>query len=243
RRRPRYRGSQCHARRRRARRLQDRALRRRRRGARGVRSDSSGARQARRNRRALSLMQGLPSLPRVMLVAGAVAAGLTALYLMLFWDTNPPSLLLVKPDADRIDLYAENIYGIKYDAAGQPIQTPRAVRMESVPARGESILQAPQLEALGKDGEVWNTTAATGVLIGESEIQLRDDVVITDSRKIMRFETEGLSYFPERDEVVTALPVKLRRFEDITTAVGMRANLANDRIELLHKVNSTHVQP
>jgi len=188
-------------------------------------------------------MQGLPSLPRVMLVAGAVAAALTALYLMLFWDTNPPSLLLVKPDADRIDLYAENIYGIKYGAAGQPIQKLRAARMESFPARGQSVLQAPQLESLGKDGEVWNTTAAMGVLIGESEIQLRDDVVITDSKKIMRFETEGLSYFPERDEVVTALPVKLRRFEDITTAVGMRANLANDRIELLHKVNSTHVQP
>ncbi len=185
----------------------------------------------------------LPPLPRVTLLLGIGAVVIMALYLTLYWESNPPASLLSSRDPNRIDLYAEQIRGVKYNASGQPVQTLWAEKMQHFPARGESVMQAPVLLSLGKDGEFWNTTAATGVLVGDNEIQLHDQVVITDSKKTMRFETETLTYFPEQQEARSDVAVKLSRLGDTTTAVGMRAYLARDRIELLNRVNSIHVQP
>lgn len=184
------------------------------------------------------------TLPRLALVAGIGAVFVMTLYLTLYWDSNPPiSLLSRQADPNRVDLYAEQIHGIKYDENGQPVQRLWATRMDNYPVRGESVLQAPVLLSVGKDGEVWNTTATTGTLIGENEIQLHDRVVITDSKKSMQFSTEALTYFPDRLEATSDVAVTLTRLGDTTTAVGMRAYLARNRIELLKKVTSIHVQP
>lgn len=184
------------------------------------------------------------SLPRLALLAGVGAVIAMALYLTLYWDSNPPiSLLSRQTDPNRIDLYAEQVHGIKYDVSGRPLQTLWATRMDHYPVRGESVLQTPVLLSVGKDGEVWNTTADTGTLIGDDEIQLHNRVVITDSKKTMQFATEALTYFPDRLEATSDVAVTLSRLGDTTTAVGMRADLARNRIELLKRVTSIHVQP
>jgi lipopolysaccharide export system protein LptC len=186
----------------------------------------------------------LPPLSRVTLLTGVGAVVVMTMYLILYWESNPPaSLLSRQSDPDRIDLYAEQIRGVKYDATGRPVQTLWAAKMDHYPARGQSVLQTPVLLSLGKDSEVWNTTAASGILIGDAEIQLHDQVVIVDSKKTVKFETEALSYFPDRQEATSDVAVTLNRLGDTTTAVGMRADLARNRIELLKRVTSIHVQP
>src|SRR4029077_20258696 len=107
----------------------------------------------------------------------------------------------------------------------------------------QSVLQAPVLLSVGKDGEVWNTNANTGTLIGDNEIKRRERVVITDSKKTVLFTTEALTYFPDRLEATSDVAVTLNRLGDTTTAGGMRADLAHNRIELLNRVTSIHVQP
>lgn len=184
------------------------------------------------------------TLPRLVLLASVGAVIAMALYLTLYWDSNPPiSLLSRQDDPDRIDLYAEQVHGIKYAVDGRPLQTLWATRMDHYPARGHSVLQAPVLLSAGKDGEVWSTTANTGTLVGEDEIQLHERVVINDSKKTVQFTTEALTYFPDRMEAKSDVAVTLTRLGDTTTAVGMRADLARNRIELLKKVTSIHVQP
>jgi LPS export ABC transporter protein LptC len=185
-----------------------------------------------------------PPLARVTLLAGVGAVIVMVAYLTLYWESHPPASLLSQlRDPNHIDLYAEQIHGVKYNAQGLPVQTLSAEKMDHYATRGESVMQAPVLLALGKDGELWNTTAKSGVLVGENEIQLHDDVVITDKKNTMRFETEALTYFPDRQEARSEVAVTLKRLSDTTTAVGMRAYLARDRIELLNRVNSIHVQP
>lgn len=180
---------------------------------------------------------------RLTLFGGLAAVIAMALYLTLYWETNPPSSLLSgRADPDRIDLYAENVHGVEY-SDGKQVQTLIADRLQHYPVRGQSVLTAPRLQSLGKDGELWNTTAATGVLIGDEEIQLQDHVVVTDRAKTMRFETEALQYFPARRQAVSQVAVTMHRFDDVTTAIGMRADLDRKRIELLHKVEGIHVQP
>jgi LPS export ABC transporter protein LptC len=182
------------------------------------------------------------TLPRLALLAGVGAT--IAIYVLLYSGGNPQlSLLSRSSDPNWVDLYAEQVHGIKYDESGRPVQTLRATRMDHYPARNQSVLQAPVLLSVGKDGEVWDTTAATGTLIGDSEIQLRERVVITDSKKTVQFNSEALTYFPERLEATSEVAVTLNRLGDITTAVGMRADLARNRVELLKKVTSIHVQP
>lgn len=181
--------------------------------------------------------------PRITLFAGLGAVMLMVLYLTLYWDSNPPMSLLTKIDNDRIDLYAQQVHGVKYDSAGKLVQTLWAQKLDHYPERGQSVVAMPVLESLSKDGKLWNTTAVSGVLIGNDEIQLHDNVVIVDDEKTMRFESEQLNYFSDKQEAITDVAVKLRRFADVTTAIGMRANLNTNRIELLNRVDSHYAQP
>ncbi|MDB6061802.1 MAG: hypothetical protein JWM78_1905 [Verrucomicrobiaceae bacterium] len=184
------------------------------------------------------------ALPQLTLLAGLAAVIAMALYLTLFWESNPPTLSLSPTvDPDHIDLYAEQVHGVKYGPDGRVVQTLTATKMDHYPASGASILQQPVLLSLGKDGKLWNTTAVTGVLISDNEIQLHDNVVVVDADKTTRFETEVLTYFQDEQKATTDVPVKLIRSGDTTTAIGMRAYLARDRVELLNRVNSIHAQP
>lgn len=180
--------------------------------------------------------------PRITLLAGFSGVIAMVLYLTLYWDSNPPMSLLANADKTRIDLYAEQVHGVKYNDSGKLVQTLWAQRLDHFPARNESVLAAPALQSLSKDGKIWNTTAATGTFVGSDEIQLQHNVVIVDREKTMRFESEKLNYFSDKQEATTDVAVKLQRQADITTAIGMRANLNTNRIELLRNVDSRYVQ-
>lgn len=183
-------------------------------------------------------------LPRLTLLGGIAAVIAMILYLTVFWDSNPPvSLLTGSRDPNRVDLYAEQIHGRKYDSTGKQVQELWAAAMHHFPEHNYSQLSTPKLQSLGNNGELWNTTAASGFLIGDNEIELNQQVVIIDQAKTMRFDTETLHYFPDRQQASTDVAVQLRRFDDVTTAVGMRVDLNSRRIELLHQVQSTYVQP
>lgn len=178
---------------------------------------------------------------RIVLLSSIAAVLVMVLYTTLYWDRNPPaSLLTGQADKNRVDLFAEQVHGIKFDSTGKLVETLWAQRLDHYPERGESVLAAPVLESQSKDGKVWNTAADTGVLVGDNEIQLQKNVVIVDREKTMRFESEKLSYFSDKQEATTDVLVKLRRLADITTAIGMRANLNTNRIELLHNVDSLY---
>lgn len=181
--------------------------------------------------------------PRITLLAGFGGAIALVLYFGLYADTAPQlTLLTEKPDPNRIDLFAEQVHGIKFDSDGKLVETLRSPRLDHYPERGESVLAAPRLDAQSKDGKVWNITAATGTLVGDDEIRLQTNVVIVDSTKTLRFESERLDYFSSRQEATTDAAVKLQRAADITTAIGMRANLNTNRVELLHNVDSHYAQ-
>lgn len=172
---------------------------------------------------------------------GIGAAIAMALYTALYWDSNPPMLLLNgKPDRDRIDLFVEQVHGVKFDESGKQVETLLAERLAHYPERGESVLAKPILDTEGNDGKIWKITAETGTLINDDEIRLRDDVVIVDQTQTMRFESEWLDYFSKRQQAATDAAVKLQHQADVTTAIGMRADLAANRIELLRNVNSRY---
>jgi lipopolysaccharide export system protein LptC len=179
----------------------------------------------------------------IVLLIGFGAVLVLAFYTTLYWHNNPPlSLLGEQRDKDRIDLFAEQIHGIKFDSDGKLVETLWAQRLDHYPERNESILAKPVLEAKSNDGKTWKMTAATGTLIGEDEMRLYDDVVIVDREQTLRFESERLDYFFSNQQAATDAAVKLQRAADVTTAIGLRANLNTNRIELLRNVDSHYAQ-
>ena len=179
----------------------------------------------------------------VVLLAGLGAVAAMVLYTTLYWDSNPPlSLLPSKPDPNRIDLFAEQVHGVKFDDTGKLVETLLAKRLDHYPERGESVLVDPILDTTGKDGKQWKITAAQGTLVGDDEIRLRRDVVIVDHAQTLRFESASLDYFSQRQQAATDVAVRLQHLDDVTTAVGMRADLNTNRIELLHNVDSHYAQ-
>lgn len=180
---------------------------------------------------------------RMTLLSGVGATVAMILYATLYWDSNKPlAMLSGKPDTNRVDLFAEQVHGVKFDRDGKLSETLRAVRLDHYPERGESVITGPKLDTQDKNGKLWKITAATGTLVGENEIHLQNNVVILDSTETMRFESERLDYFSDTQLAKTDDAVKLQRNADVTTAIGMRANLNTNRIELMRNVDSRYVQ-
>jgi LPS export ABC transporter protein LptC len=181
---------------------------------------------------------------KLTLLAGASASLAMVGYLGLYWDSNPPaSLLPYRADQERVDLYAEQVRGTKYDETGRVVQTLQSVSMKHYIPSNQTRLTTPIVESTGRDGKIWDTNAVQGTLIGDDEIQLQGDVTIRDRDRTMQLRTETLRYFPDRGEAATEVAVTLRKQNDTTQAIGMRADLNRNRVELLHQVESIHVQP
>lgn len=184
-----------------------------------------------------------PTWQRITLLAGISTTIAIVLYAALYWDSNKPlAMLSGKPDNNRIDLFVEQVHGVKFDRDGKLTETLRAKRLDHYPERNESVLAEPMLDTQGNNGKVWNISAATGMLVGNNEIRLQQNVVILDSTQSMRFESERLNYFSDTQIASTDDAVKLQHVADVTTAIGMRANLNTNRIQLMRNVDSHYVQ-
>lgn len=182
------------------------------------------------------------NLPRLTLVAGLGGFALMLIYMTLYWDSNPPTLLLPRaPDPNEIDFYAEQASGIRYGADGRWVQTFTAPRVTHYPQTGKTVMTTPALQFRSDKGEIWNGTATEGVLIGDDEIHMLGAVVIHDRLRTTELLTEKLFYFPERQEVTSDVVVDLRNQNNTTRAIGVRADLNRKRIELLHQVEGRHV--
>jgi lipopolysaccharide export system protein LptC len=151
--------------------------------------------------------------------------------------------LLGRVTGDRMDLYVVQAQGTKFDETGRRMQTFEAQRLTHFLDSDHSNLVEPRFQIYTKKDAIWDGSATSGKLIGEDEIKLRDNVVIVERDGITKLTTTELNYFPNQQKVDSAVAVKITRGEDTTNAVGMRADLNTNRVELLTRVESRHVAP
>ncbi len=180
---------------------------------------------------------------RLVLLSSSGITLAAALYAAFHWDSSAPLAMLEGGrDPNRVDLFIEQVHGVKFGADGKLSETLHAQRLDHYPERNESVIAAPQLDMPGSDGKMWNISANTGVLVGDTEIRLQQNVVAVDSTRTLSFQSEQLNYFSDKHIATTDAPVTLRHTADVTTAVGMRADLNTNRIELMRNVDSRYVQ-
>jgi len=184
------------------------------------------------------------NLPRITLIAGLGGCVVIVMYLMLYWDRNPPGALLNGAvDPHQVDLYAEQAHGMKFDDTGKRVQTFTSPRVTHYVQSGETLMETPVLQVLTSKGEIWDGVARTGTLIGDTEIHLQGNVIISNKDNATQLHTEQLHYFPERREVTSDVAVLVNRDDDTLRGIGMRGDLDRNRIELLRKVEGNYVQP
>lgn len=182
-------------------------------------------------------------LPRLTLLAGLAGFAAMVTYVTLYWDSGQPAMLLRAANPNQIDLYVEQPRGAKFDVTGKRVQSFSAERMVHYLQNDHAVLTAPEFELVSSRGDIWNTTARTATLIGDTEVQLRGDVVIVDKPGARRLTTEALQWYPPQQRVESKVAVTLVQRLHTTRAVGMQADLNTDRIELLHQVEGHHAIP
>lgn len=174
-------------------------------------------------------------------ILGAGTAFLT--FLAVLNSDNPTNLLSRVVAADRMDLYVVEPRGVKFDEEGRLTQTFEAERLTHFSDSNHSELAAPRFHIYTRKNAIWDGTATTGTLLGDTEIRLRDNVVIAERGGTMQLRTSQLNYFPQQQKVDSAAAVTVKRAGDTTTSVGMRADLNTNRVELLTRVEGRHVLP
>jgi lipopolysaccharide export system protein LptC len=104
-------------------------------------------------------------------------------------------------------------------------------------------LSKPELTLFGEDAPPWHIVAEEGKAEDQGDrILLWGKVRIwqTDQDKLSEFTTPFLIVEPERQYAETDKPVMITSAGSTTQAVGMKAYLKEDRIQLLSRVRGTH---
>lgn len=182
-------------------------------------------------------------LPRLTLLAGLAGFAAMVTYVTLYWDSGQPAMLLRAADPNLVDLYVVEPRGARFDTEGKQVQTFRAERLTHYMMNDHAVLAAPQFQSVSGNGDTWSATSVTATLIGDTEVQMRGNVVIVDQNGARRLNTEALQWYPPQERVESKVAVTLVQRLHTTKAVGMRADLNTDRIELLHQVEGNHVIP
>ena len=173
------------------------------------------------------------------LLAIAGASG----WMLYTFDFDTP-LAVQKPPSDAPDAYMENFITVEMDGAGKPKRRLEADYM-AYNADETVDLSNPHYVLYRAEGEPWNVRSEHGrisadgaivLLLGKVNIWRNDGSGVRD----LDIRTEHLKVLPDSEYGETEEPVTIRMPASTSTGVGMRAHLAETRIELLSQVR-THV--
>jgi len=179
---------------------------------------------------------------------------LTILFLM-FWDTPPQSFLNPEPEPQAKTKYPSNILqntiNREYDDLGQlksVFETKESryfqVQRKRRTNRDYAELIEPKLTLLSTSAPPWRIIADEGRAEQNGDIiHLWGNVHIWQKDKLGQMSeltTPYLTVKPKRQYAETDKPVMIITADSKTEAVGMRAFLQHDKIQLLSKVRGIH---
>ena len=172
----------------------------------------------------------------------AAIAG-TVIYLTQFSESGKLSLAERFDPKPDVDSYLENIEGLKYRPDGSVAYRWQARSAERMTLNGEVVLHSPNY--IGNIGaqRPWTAQANNGRLSRDGQqLDLSDNVVVKDLIREAEIRTEALKIDLQRSLVSTDQALSLNLRNGTTQSVGMTADLANERIELLDQVKG-HYEP
>ena len=176
-----------------------------------------------------------------------LAVLLLAAYGNWLLDTFKPDVFR-KDQASRHDpdYYLEGVNATVIDASGRPRYQLQARRVAHFPDNNEISLDAPELEMIRADDERWFIRSETGTILENGDrILLHGKVVLrqrgTDPDAQIEMRTRDLTVLPKEDFAETSQRVIITQSSNQLSGTGMRAYLAEDRLELLADGKGTYI--
>ena len=130
----------------------------------------------------------------------------------------------------------------KFNEDGKRTQLATADRVRYFQEEDIAYLNNPKLTSFAEEGdEVWRTTADFGQFRGDFDtFDLRENVKITNSDDSMTLTTKQLILVQSTNTAETDKPVVFNNGVNKTSAVGMRAWLDQEKVELLADVRTVY---
>ena len=165
-----------------------------------------------------------------------------------FWTVSQLEPDLFAPgsqDRHTPDFYMENFVTVKMDEYGAVQRRIEAEYMAHFPDTDTHEFQDPYMVMYREDRTPWHVRSERGWLSPRGDVMLLLGQVHIwrnnqDGVKELDVKTEDLRVLPEREYGETDKPVLITTATTQTRGVGMKAHLAESRLELLSKVRTRH---
>lgn len=161
-----------------------------------------------------------------------------------FWafeeeDSDAPRLFADQEQAPGWYWYNARFWN--FDSDGQLEQVATAIDVKHFDEDDRTLLSEPRVTSYTGDDQPWLTRAARGETRRDNEIiELFDNVVIYKDDGSFNLQTEQLMLTRSTEVAQSSVAVALTSENSRTTAVGMRAWLKKEKVELLSKVKTVH---
>ncbi len=173
---------------------------------------------------------------------------LIALAVLSWWlqrSVEPTSQQILEEKQHEPDYYMDEFELTALNLAGKPAHKLYADSLKHYANDDSATLERPHLVVFRSEDEFWDIRAESGlVLNGGETVLLQGEVIIL---RITATDTEALQIYTfdltvhlQTKYMETAAPVNIKDGRGRTTAIGMRTNLRQRRIELLSEVRGTY---
>lgn len=172
-----------------------------------------------------------------------VALGALSFWLWQYLDEDAASTQPKQPHEP--DYYIEDMVRNTLDETGAVANVLYADLVTHYPDDDSTELSNPRMEIYNGATDPWYVIAESGwVSSGNEVVLLHGEVEIwrLDEAGVRKFEvlTTELRVLPKEQYAETDDPATITSATTITKTIGMRANFAHDRLELLKQVKTRH---
>ncbi len=174
------------------------------------------------------------------LLLGGLFFALGSFWLLQVMNGNGLNFQAGKP-SNEPDYVVTNFSLVRMTPAGRPSYIVSGTKLTHYPLDDASEIDKPFVRKLS-DGQPPLDTHAERARVdqGNSRVQLFDNVLInrntSPTAKNMTLKTQQLTVFPDTNKMETDLPVDMVLGTSHLTGVGMRADNAASKVEILHQL-------
>ena len=148
---------------------------------------------------------------------------------------------------NAVDLTVTNINFKEFNQKGELANYLETPLVEHVPKNNTHLLTKPHIIVKEEDKAPWDINAQYAKAVkGGQKITFSNDVTIAQKKDIKNgnilLRTEEITYFPNKKYAITKKDVKLQQDESIVEATGLKAFLAENRIQFLSKTHGHYEQ-
>lgn len=172
-----------------------------------------------------------------------VALGAVTFWIWQQLDEDDPRSAPAR--AHEPDYYIKDMVRNTLDASGALQSVLYADLVTHYPDDDSTELSRPRIEIYNNNAEPWYVIAESGwVSSGNEIVLLHGDVEIwredDDGARELEVITSELRVLPKEQYAETDDPATITSATTVTNTIGMRANFAHDRLELLKRVSTRH---